>query len=443
MTAVLLSYISDVEQRAKSKLKLRERNHAPQRPDDNAIAKLDSSLKKNTAFVRKLVKRGNIGSQGTAVGVSCQATADRDSGIDLEKKRALSSESEEEAVKERKSADTNTNHKDENQNLSNVSSFLVNKALVGVGGSPSSIRKLRYGSILVEAAIFLSMRFFYDKELKDCLVTDLVRIMKVKNVVLIPTPGHILTFTLPHSPTTIRSGYNSYKFVCILEILRGVVDVILDIQAKLAITLRPVAFVAKLVTATRTVLVVKDIASTATASIFQALAAVKYIWKQKKCLTHSLRMTSMFVMRKWYAGRWTTEQLPGKAVTLIARCACLGESVGAIRRRFTIFVSCCRLTVYVLIMEEDDNVIGDNFSCDEDIESSSNSCRDGEGGVPHPQWATPPQYVALRAHTTWELAPGADDEQTQHGHDVTRSGQRSFRDTLDNPFGYPDSVLGK
>ncbi|XP_046682701.1 regulator of nonsense transcripts 2 isoform X2 [Homalodisca vitripennis] len=52
--AVLLSYISDVEQRAKSKLKLRERNHAPQRPDDNAIAKLDSSLKKNTAFVRKL-----------------------------------------------------------------------------------------------------------------------------------------------------------------------------------------------------------------------------------------------------------------------------------------------------------------------------------------------------------------------------------------------------
>ncbi|KAG8296914.1 hypothetical protein J6590_046908 [Homalodisca vitripennis] len=61
---------------------------------------------------------------------------------------------------------------------------------------------------------------------------------------------------------------------------------------------------------------------------------------------------------------------------------------------------------------------------------------------PHPQWATPPQYVALRAHTTQGPAPGADDEQTRYRHDVTRSGQRSFRDTLDNPFGYPDSVLG-
>ncbi|KAG8284214.1 hypothetical protein J6590_107843, partial [Homalodisca vitripennis] len=75
-------------------------------------------------------------------------------------------------------------------------------------------------------------------------------------------------------------------------------------------------------------------------------------------------------------------------------------------------------------------------------ESSSNSSRDGEGGVPHPQWTTPPQYVALRAHITRGPAPGADDKQTRHEHDVTRSGQRIFRDTLDNPFGYPDSVLG-
>uniref|UniRef100_A0A1B6LDI7 Regulator of nonsense transcripts 2 n=1 Tax=Graphocephala atropunctata TaxID=36148 RepID=A0A1B6LDI7_9HEMI len=52
--AALLSYINDLGNRAKSKLLLRERNHAPQRPDDTAIAKLDSSLKKNTAFVRKL-----------------------------------------------------------------------------------------------------------------------------------------------------------------------------------------------------------------------------------------------------------------------------------------------------------------------------------------------------------------------------------------------------
>ncbi|KAG8249326.1 hypothetical protein J6590_022311 [Homalodisca vitripennis] len=94
-------------------------------------------------------------------------------------------------------------------------------------------------------------------------------------------------------------------------------------------------------------------------------------------------------------------------------------------------------------MEEDDNVIDDNFSSDEDNESSLNSSRDGEGGVLHPQWSTPPQYVALRAHTTRGPAPDVDDEQTRHGHNVNRSGQQSFRDTLDNPFGYSDSVLGK
>ncbi|KAG8249733.1 hypothetical protein J6590_015235 [Homalodisca vitripennis] len=94
-------------------------------------------------------------------------------------------------------------------------------------------------------------------------------------------------------------------------------------------------------------------------------------------------------------------------------------------------------------MEEDDNVIDDNFSSDEDNESSSNSSRDGEGGAPHPNTLFVLKPSALRAHTTRGPVPGVDDEQTRHGHDVTRSGQRSFRDTLDNPFGYPYSVLGK
>jgi regulator of nonsense transcripts 2 len=52
---MLLSYINEVEQRAEAKLQLREKNQAPSRPDEAALAKLDSSLKKNTAFVRKLV----------------------------------------------------------------------------------------------------------------------------------------------------------------------------------------------------------------------------------------------------------------------------------------------------------------------------------------------------------------------------------------------------
>ncbi|KAG8301488.1 hypothetical protein J6590_053560 [Homalodisca vitripennis] len=37
-------------------------------------------------------------------------------------------------------------------------------------------------------------------------------------------------------------------------------------------------------------------------------------------------------------------------------------------------------------------------------------------GPPHPN-------TSLRAHTTRGPAPSADDEQTRHGHDITRSGQ--------------------
>ncbi|XP_054280661.1 regulator of nonsense transcripts 2-like isoform X1 [Macrosteles quadrilineatus] len=52
--AMLLSFINEVEQRAQAKLQLREKNQAPSRPEEAALAKLDSSLKKNTAFIRKL-----------------------------------------------------------------------------------------------------------------------------------------------------------------------------------------------------------------------------------------------------------------------------------------------------------------------------------------------------------------------------------------------------
>ncbi|KAG8314507.1 hypothetical protein J6590_091510 [Homalodisca vitripennis] len=35
--------------------------------------------------------------------------------------------------------------------------------------------------------------------------------MKVEHGVPIPTPGHILTFALPHPPATIRAGYLSLQ----------------------------------------------------------------------------------------------------------------------------------------------------------------------------------------------------------------------------------------
>lgn len=54
----LLAYIKESEQRQNSKLELLKRNQScvKSRPDPEDLAKLDSSLKKNTAFVKKLVK---------------------------------------------------------------------------------------------------------------------------------------------------------------------------------------------------------------------------------------------------------------------------------------------------------------------------------------------------------------------------------------------------
>jgi hypothetical protein len=49
--------VSEVEQRLSQKQVLRQENQdvVSLRPDDSHFSKLDSSLKKNTAFVRKLV----------------------------------------------------------------------------------------------------------------------------------------------------------------------------------------------------------------------------------------------------------------------------------------------------------------------------------------------------------------------------------------------------
>ncbi|KAG8335450.1 hypothetical protein J6590_067818 [Homalodisca vitripennis] len=119
-------------------------------------------------------------------------------------------------------------------------------------------------------------------------------------------------------------------------------------------------------------------------------------------------------------------------------------------------------------MEEDDNVIDDNFSSDEDDEQigvcvledllppkeapllitlmrnsmhrlSKLTKRKGNGKSVtrrcHVCYQEGKLIVskpsALQAHTTRGPAPGADDEQTRYGHDVTRSSQRSFRDILD------------
>ncbi|KAG8309234.1 Adenylate cyclase type 3 [Homalodisca vitripennis] len=45
------------------------------------------------------------------------------------------------------------------------------------------------------------------EELKPSFVTDVVRITRMEGTNQIATPGHILTFNLPHPPETIKAGY--------------------------------------------------------------------------------------------------------------------------------------------------------------------------------------------------------------------------------------------
>lgn len=52
--ALLTSYIQDVEERIAFKSELRTANQNPQRPNESSFSKLDSSLKKNTTFVKKI-----------------------------------------------------------------------------------------------------------------------------------------------------------------------------------------------------------------------------------------------------------------------------------------------------------------------------------------------------------------------------------------------------
>ncbi|XP_046685728.1 uncharacterized protein LOC124371444 [Homalodisca vitripennis] len=139
-------------------------------------------------------------------------------------------------------------HKEEGKSLSKISPFIINKALVNTAGQPKSIRKLRNGTILVEAANcgqakkLLQMQRFFDqveinvkphpslnsskgivfsRDLIDCsedelreelhysMVTDVVRIFRTENGQKVPTAGLILTFAMPQPPSTIKAGYLS------------------------------------------------------------------------------------------------------------------------------------------------------------------------------------------------------------------------------------------
>ncbi|GFT24799.1 uncharacterized protein TNCV_2618651 [Trichonephila clavipes] len=129
------------------------------------------------------------------------------------------------------------------------SPFLIQKALVGIGGEPKSVKRLRSGDLLIETnsalqtKSFLLAKSFLDcpvfviphKSLNSCRgvisepdlltttdaeildgfsdqgVIQVRRITTKKDTSIIPTKHVILTFNSPNLPTSIKAGYINCK----------------------------------------------------------------------------------------------------------------------------------------------------------------------------------------------------------------------------------------
>ncbi|GFT37465.1 uncharacterized protein TNCV_2632391 [Trichonephila clavipes] len=129
------------------------------------------------------------------------------------------------------------------------SPFLIQKALVGIGGEPKSVKRLRSGDLLIETNSALQTKsFLLAKSFLDCPVAvvphkslnscrgvisepDLLtatdaeildgfsgqgviqvrRITIKKDTSIIPTKHVILTFNSPNLPTSIKAGYLNCK----------------------------------------------------------------------------------------------------------------------------------------------------------------------------------------------------------------------------------------
>ncbi|GFT47939.1 uncharacterized protein TNCV_3677881 [Trichonephila clavipes] len=136
-----------------------------------------------------------------------------------------------------------------NNEMSRKSPFIIHKALLGIGGEPKSIKKLRSGDLLIEtisavqSKSFLLAKTFIDSPLivtphrtlnscrgvisesdllyaseteileglSDQGVTQVRRIKIKKETSLFPTKHLILTFNSPKLPSNIKAGYLNCK----------------------------------------------------------------------------------------------------------------------------------------------------------------------------------------------------------------------------------------
>ncbi|GFS83736.1 uncharacterized protein TNCV_610731 [Trichonephila clavipes] len=138
-----------------------------------------------------------------------------------------------------------------NNELSKKSPFAIHKALIGIGGEPKSVKRLRFGDLPIEMNSALRIKsFLLAKSFLDCPVSivphksfnscggvisepDLLtttdteildglsgqgviqvrRITIKKDASVIPTKHIILTFNSPKLPTTIKADYFNCKIL--------------------------------------------------------------------------------------------------------------------------------------------------------------------------------------------------------------------------------------
>ncbi|GFT06937.1 putative RNA-directed DNA polymerase from transposon BS [Trichonephila clavipes] len=136
-----------------------------------------------------------------------------------------------------------------NKDMMKKSPFAIHKALIGIGGEPKSIKRLRSGDLLIETSSAVQTKsFFFAKTFLDSPLTisphkslnsscgvisepDLLstpeaeildgfsdqgviqvrRITIKKDATIIPTKHLILTFNSPKLPCTIKAGYLNFK----------------------------------------------------------------------------------------------------------------------------------------------------------------------------------------------------------------------------------------
>ncbi|GFU61345.1 uncharacterized protein TNCV_3544731 [Trichonephila clavipes] len=136
-----------------------------------------------------------------------------------------------------------------NNDMSIKSPFAIQKALIGIGGEPKSVKRLRSGHLLIETTSALQTKSFLlaksflnspvnvfpHKSLNSCRgvisepdllgtsdseilegfsdqgVTQVRRITIKKDSTIVPTKHLILTFNSPKLPNTIKAGYLNCK----------------------------------------------------------------------------------------------------------------------------------------------------------------------------------------------------------------------------------------